>query len=537
MSNATMTIDPPSGDVAYEQLLASLRERFSATTTGDRVRLFRIDTGPIYDTFLQALPVEQQQAHACSACRTFVARWGTLAKIDEQGDLVSVMWDRESDLPVYGKAVQALARAVERGSVIGPLVTTHEAWGTAESGGFAHFAVKPTAGVLARASVVEAPSQAAARKRHEYEILRRSLGEYPLELVRRAHSLLTTGALYRSEKCIGVAAWLVELQQRLEDARDRRRREHLIWHASADAPAGFCHVRSGMIGTLLDDLAANLPFADVKAKFDAKMHPLQYMRPTAAPSAGNIAQAEKIIAALQAEGALDRRFARLEDLRPLWTPAPSSTRPPKGVFGHLLGRDEARGKPTGVPPIKITWEKFHRTVLPNAVRIELAVPHGKHSFAAFVTAANADAPPILQWDRPDRRNPVSHYLYVNGSEAHRWNLRAGTDVVVTAIATHPASWHAGTDFAHHGSTVMFVLTGARDCEHTSGGGFFPESLKAELHPIRKTIEAHVKQAVIAGAAEATACGLTLSKGNTWNQLVHVVGTDGMRNSYQLDRWD
>ncbi len=81
-----------------------------------------------------------------------------------------------------------------------------------------------------------------------------------------------------------------------------------------------------MIGTLLEDLTAGLPFAQIKAKFDAKMDALNYQRPAAAPAAGNIARAEKIIAKLKTEGSLDRRFARLDEIQKLWVPASSKGR-------------------------------------------------------------------------------------------------------------------------------------------------------------------------------------------------------------------
>jgi hypothetical protein len=38
-----------------------------------------------------------------------------------------------------------------------------------------------------------------------------------------------------------------------------------------------------MIGALLDDIKSGLPFEDIKARFDAKMHPLRYQRPKPRP--------------------------------------------------------------------------------------------------------------------------------------------------------------------------------------------------------------------------------------------------------------
>ncbi len=89
-----------------------------------------------------------------------------------------------------------------------------------------------------------------------------------------------------------------------------------------------------MIGTLMEDIQAGLRFAEVKAKFDAKMDPLLYQRPQAAPSAGNIAQAEKVVQALASAGALQRRFARLKDIQALWTRRVSRCPPSGGVFAH-----------------------------------------------------------------------------------------------------------------------------------------------------------------------------------------------------------
>jgi hypothetical protein len=294
-----------------------------------------------------------------------------------------------------------------------------------------------------------------------------------------------------------------------------------------------------MIGTLLDDLAAELPFPTIKAKFDAKMHPLQYRRPTAAPSAGNIAEAERIIAALQAEGALERRFARLEDVVALWRPsAPTPAAKKPGVFGHLLRRDDDEVRDLGTPPVTLTWEKFARTVLPGAERIEFLVPEGRASFVALVTAKNPEAPPILQWDHPDHRNPVSLYVYVEGSLATRWNLVASRYCPVTAITLGPAAWGTGTAARHHGNDALLLLDGARDLRHDKGGGFFPESLKSELHPIRATLEAYAKSATIEGRDEATACGYLLSAGaKAWTCTLRITAKGGLRSTVQLDRWD
>jgi hypothetical protein len=347
---------------------------------------------------------------------------------------------------------------------------------------------------------------------------------------------LSNGALFRSEKCIGVARWLADLHAARADAKGALARDHVTWRAVATAPPGFCHVRTTMIGTLLEDLAAGLPFAEVKRRFDAKTDPTLYQRPQAAPSAGNIAVAEKIVAALRSAGALARRYATLADIVPLWTPPGPPRAGTGGVFGHLAPKPPgAATEALDLPPVTLTWEKLARTVLPEATRVECRVPTGNGSFYAFVTATNPDAPPIVQWDRPDRRNPVTWYTHANGSAAAKWGLAPDTWSDVTAITLFPQMWHGG-GHAHQGDGALFVIGGARPTERENLC-LFPEFLKSEYHAIRSTIEAFSRAGQLDGRETAEVCGLGIRKGQALSLELRVSPARGPATVYRLDRWD
>ena len=119
-----------------------------------------------------------------------------------------------------------------------------------------------------------------------------------------------------------------------------------------------------------------MPFQRLNNALPRKCTPCNYQRPQAAPSVGNIAQAEKILAKLNAAGALERRFARLDELNLLWKPLRSNVAATKsaGIFAHLLPKAKA-SKALDIQAAKqtLTWEKFQRTVLPHAQKIELLV--------------------------------------------------------------------------------------------------------------------------------------------------------------------
>jgi hypothetical protein len=190
-----------------------------------------------------------------------------------------------------------------------------------------------------------------------------------------------------------------------------------------------------------------------------------------------------------------------------------------------------------MPAVTMTWEKFARTVLPRALGMELFIPAGTGNYAALVTAANADAPPILQWDLPGTRNPLSWYVYSGGSTPERWGLTAGQYHEITGICLQPSMWGDADKFAHQGASVFLLLAGAKDSHAGSAGaGLFPQLLKSEYHAIRATIEAYSQGARIGGLEESSACGLKLEKGAEWNHMVRVETADA-RLDYRLDRWD
>lgn len=419
----------PAEHDMYESLLGSVRARFKAITVKNEGKssLFSTTTPDLYDAYLQGLAPAHRQMSTCATCRKFVSRYGSLVIVAPDGKTVPVLWDPAPLPPRYAGAIRALAEAVSAAPIEGVFLSEEKTWGVPQTGAWTHLAVTPAEALVFKPSVLKTTSQIVAEKSRDFETLVRGLDEFPLEIVRNAHALLTNGSLLQAEKCVGVAKWLLDLHTQRKGAKNQRARENLTWLAVGSAPVGFCHVRSTMIGTLLEDIKSGLPFAEIKAKFAAKLDPLLYQRAQVAPTAGNIAQAE--------------------------------------------------------------------------------------------------------------RNPVTWYVYHNGSTPTRWNLVAGAYHPVSAVALSPSMWSATRSFSHQSQSVAFVLENARDTEYTSGASFFPSLLKSEFHEIRATMEAYAKDAVVEGKGEPAACGICLSMGGTWNFTFRVTAKDGSRSLYKLDRWD
>lgn len=511
----------------YSVFLGDLQTRFEERTA--RQPLFTTDATGLWETYLSALPEDQRQIYTCFACRRFIERFGHLVTIDEAGHARSAFWDEHPAATFNVAAVRQLREQVERARVSGVFLSSQPVWGAPVTGVWMHLAVRVPDSHVFRPGVLDA-SQRMAELREHFRCLNVALGEFHADLLEQARTLLQAEALTRSEKFIGVVEWLLARQRE----RAMPRGQHLLWKAVASAPAGFCTPRASMVGTLMEDLAAGLPVAIVKQKFDAKMHPLQYQRPQVDPSAGNIRQAEQVVARLGLEPSLERRFATLADVQLCWKPQEAARPEAGGVFAHLRTKEE-REKELLLPEKTLTWVKFRDTVLPTAEKMELQVPEHSSAFSALVTAVHPDAPPLLQWDEPERRNPVSWYFYMNPTSASSWGLSPG-DVEVLGLALKPNAWF-GDRFAHHGQGLFFILKDARDSRN-QGLMLFPEFLRGELHGVRATLESfsHSRKLQVPEGPLASGLLAMPSAREPWSYKVRVTSR-GAVASYLLDRWD
>lgn len=537
MQQATaMKIQSSQSGGEYDVMLARMVERFREL---GNVPLFTTDADPdaLWNAYLTGFPDSERQFHNCSACRHFIKRFGGLVMLGEHGATTPAVFDFPELIGGgYGSSVGSVYYATRKAKVNGVFFCSDPVWGTPESNckdgkRWTHLHVVPHPGMIFKSRTMTA-NQAMAEKREDHKNVMRALQEFPPALVAQALAILNSGAVPEQHKVkvIGPAQWLADLHA----ACEKSNRSNAVWRAVATAPAGFMHPRTSVIGSVLEDLQSGMAFETVKRRFAEKMNPLQYQRPTAAPSLGTIAQAEKLVEQLGIARSLERRFARLEEIEAIWKPTAEEKPSTGGIFDHLkpaVSGSKALSAVVGT----ITWEKFARTVLPTAKSAEVLVPHSG-IFMAMVTAEHADAPPILQWDTEEQRNPVNHYLYPQNPSASPWNLSPGTWVKVTGITNHPATWHC-RKILNHANYALMLLDCCMD-SRDSGLAIFPEILKSELHGVRSVIEAHSQRGKLGGREHASACGIAVaSDNNPYPVTIRVKDAVGNSFQYTIDRWD
>lgn len=523
----TPTVAGNSDDAAYRSILDSFQR--SARSLIGNGPVFTTDASGLFDAYIGAFPARARQHHTCSACRRFMENFGGLVTIAEDGSIKPVFWPQSAEwMGEYAPQIAALRARVLKSKVNGVFLSKDTVWGQPVTGAWCHFAVTLPR-VMARRSRTLTPGQEMAERREDFATVSRALSEWSIDALNAAVRLLESDALYRSEKLHGAAVWLRDLAVARKE--NRKGSSAILWRAIGTAPAGFCHPRSGMLGTLLDDLASGAEFNAVSRRFAEKMHPLRYQRPTAAPLAGTISQAEKLVDTLGLRRSFERRFARPDDVREwMWQPKSEEAKPSGGMFSHLKPKGD-QPITLSVPETVMSWTVFARDILPRVRTMQAYVP-SLASFVTLVTAEHADAPPIFQWDRDEARNPVSWYVWHGGSSAQQYGLSGGSYVPVVGLCASPHQW-LGAKSDHFPAGILALLEGATETRN-SGSALFPECLKSDLHGIRSVVEAHARSQKIADRGDhAGGTGLLISaKGDGVRLRVSI---DGITAHYKIDR--
>lgn len=239
--------------------------------------LFNTNASGLFTKYLAGIAPSERQEYNCHCCKAFIEKYGGLVYVEDDQP-VSALWKGTNH--EFSRAFTNMKAEVNASNITSVFYSNEHLWGQpVTSGKFIHmYAVNPSVYL----NTTRLPHEATALSIELHKSVRLCLSEYDLKTLQTAVTLLSSETLYRSEKALGQAQFLLDLKK-----------SRNIWYAVATAPEGFLHPRASMIATLLDDIQAGR--ADYAARFAEKMHPLQYQRPTAAPLTARLNRLRRIL--------------------------------------------------------------------------------------------------------------------------------------------------------------------------------------------------------------------------------------------------
>lgn len=564
-------------DADYKVLLQHMQATLELRLSENRMQLFR--TAPkmkgtplldqhniqvdisLNDVYLAALTEDERQYHDCSCCRHFLRGYGALVTIDSDGKTHSAFFDA-STFPqdnYYFTVVERLQEVAESGRVTGVHKSQHAEWGLAVAGGFEHFTIIPPKALVHIPTFKMNAKQKEAELREDYNRMAEAFAEPYLSVanLKQLQRVLEGDALAGDEKIAGVAGWLIKTATERAEAVNTRVKENLLWRAIASALPGYTHPNTTTVGTVLDDIAAGKSFEQIKKNFEWKTRGDRYRRPTAEATVNQIEQAEKLAVEMGIVPSLRRRPATIDDVQDrayVWRKLVKPTleaAPQETVFGHLK-KKAAPAPELKLPPTEMSWNKFSTEILPNVLDIEIYIDATKQFFSGFMTAVDAEAPPIIAYDMPEDRNSVTMYqryeqvppqyigqqMGMRGVDPQVWNLEPGRYYTLHGVVKAPHMW-GDVVFSNLGEQLVFLIKGGYD-KIIEGGqnglALFPNLLKPELHQISRVIEQFSNQGKPEGDVTEQVVGLSIGKGGKFSRHLRVTTETGKRDIL-IDRWE
>jgi hypothetical protein len=525
---------------AYSDFLADFHASVVASIARSAAPVLyktNIDPNQLWCMYLDSFPAHSRQHYNCHCCKDFFMRYGNLVMFDASGNLlplIDVQRTQSIDEHAPGLyAMRDLLKDASKTRVTGVFATDVATLGHPLSGGWDHIhLVLPKSFVLN--SPILQPNQYVALKRSEFDTVVGANDRFKPKIMSEGLTLLQANPAYKGHAA-GLS-WFIDFCAVVRE-KNTTTRINKMWKMIGEASTYLCHPTSAVWWSLLEDLEEGSPTQTCLHKFAVKVDSEVYQRPVAAPKDGTIKQAELLMQQLGVTAeSFERRFCTEDDItETVWlhpVKAPKSNG--DGIFASLQNvKEETVSR--SIPPKNVTYNVFYRDVLCNSGLTSLEVEVTTCSqFAAMITAVHPDATPIIRWDDPNNRNPVSWYVTVDRLHKTRWNI---TDkwTKVKMIVKRPDEWN-DAEFLQFGKGLLVVLDGCRPRD-SGDSALFPEIMRKEMHGIRSVIEAYSNSHECTGVNEAEVCGLMFESARSPQPISFKAIINNIIHYYTLDRWE
>jgi hypothetical protein len=364
--------------------------------------LFVVDTGDLFETYLAAFPegtdpiYRVRTVHDCNADKNFIRRLGNLVSLNADGTRRSC-WSGLHDMPYpYNEVAKRLDEVVRQAPILSVFRTKEKAFGSAPnydnhdpSIRWEHFS-----GKVADRHYSTMPDKVRGERDAIAQVLRRGLDESVRSNFDDVLELIEAKALYRGEEHVAAIKAFRDLHLKYATASDK---DAFVWSNLDNKNARF---RNTVIGTLLTDLADGVELEKAVKKFEAKVAPENYKRPTALITPKMIDQAVATLDALGLSEAIERRYAVIEDVSVndvLFVDNEVRGRMKGGLADLLMGSAKVKGVTLAKDPTPISIEDFMGL---GAKKIELVIGNDQQrNFVSLTAPQHADAPrQLFKWD-------------------------------------------------------------------------------------------------------------------------------------------
>jgi hypothetical protein len=387
----------------FNAFARQIHARLVALSSGE---LFTID-GDVWAEYLKSYPegsnpvYKTRTEHDCSCCKQFVRNFGNVVAIVD--GKIQTIWDAP-DLESPYKEVASHMDFWVKDRDINSLFRKNE-WkygtestnqlledGTVKKWNHFH-------GVLAQRHFASSVGEVCGKFDTDRGVFKRGLEELEPGAFTDIIDLIGENGLYRGAEHLSALQAFQKFQNEYNDLGSDEQRDLYIW-SHTGVIGGLTHFKNSVIGTLVADVSDGTDIEDAVRKFEAKVAPTNYKRPTALITPRMVEDAMKTINELNLLPALDRRFAKASDMRVVnthWVDNDIIKGMKSSVEKLLIDAAVAPKAPT-LERTAISIEDFMRDVVPTATSMELFVKGTMvNSFMSLTAPVHEDSAELFKW--------------------------------------------------------------------------------------------------------------------------------------------
>lgn len=279
---------------------------------------------PLYDCYQKAFPdgtnpmFRKRLEHDCSMCKQFIRRAGNVVAIDSQGKMHTV-WDKAAEKAPYpynvvAKAMQEKVRAAkvvdlfcvnQSEKQFGKVSTLSMVDEKVES--YNHFCT----GDIPASCRHKLPDQIKGDYRTTMTVFERGLNELRPDVIETILELIKENGFYKCEEYRHAVTEFQKAQKAYLSKQTETEKSIYVWTNAFGPAARF---KNTLIGELISEICEGKPLDKAIIAYETRAAPQNYKRTTAVITQGMIKTAMETLKELDLESALERRFAKIQDV-------------------------------------------------------------------------------------------------------------------------------------------------------------------------------------------------------------------------------
>ena len=394
----------------FIQFRDAINKQFNKMAKEGNLFQSHVEKDLLWDTYLSSYPegtnpiFRERTTHDCQCCKRFIRNVGrVIGSVD--GGIVSV-FDNLNITGEYKVVAEAMAKLVKSKGITTIYLNDEQTVGQRESyeqreNGDVHtwehfYQVLPQKAYSLAGDVGTRKGKAQTN----CKVLKRSITELSTYAVETVIELIDQNSIHRGSEFIGIVKGLKNLQEGYSQTNNK---ELYLWNKTLEMQENKhdCNIRGTAIGTLLQDLSADVELDVAVKKYEDKVSGTNYKRTSALVTPRMKQEAQAKSKEMGIEPSLLRRFANKSDISVndvLF--ADNAVKPfmEDSVF-DMVSTSKGKGKVKNLDKVEeMNAEQFITKVLPKAESVELYLEN-KHegNLQSLIAPVNPTAPCIMKW--------------------------------------------------------------------------------------------------------------------------------------------